>query len=42
MGGLLESVLGWLDGSLAVDRDTLIREYTAAAVAALRQATTGP
>lgn len=37
VGGLLESILGWLDDSLKVDRDTLVATFTAVAVAALEQ-----
>lgn len=38
VGGLLESILGWLDGSLKVDRDTLIQHFTTAAIAAFDRA----
>lgn len=38
VGGLLESILGWLDGSLTMSRDALLENFEAAAVAALEQA----
>jgi AcrR family transcriptional regulator len=38
VGGLLETILGWLDGALTVDRDTLIWHYSAAGTAAMEQA----
>lgn len=38
VGGLLESILGWLDDSLSVSRDSLAAGFTVAAVAALKGA----
>jgi AcrR family transcriptional regulator len=38
VGGLLEAILGWLDGSLTISREVLIQEFAAAAVAAIDQA----
>lgn len=38
VGGLLESILGWLDGSLKVNRETLIQHFTTAAIAAFDRA----
>lgn len=42
VGGLLESILGWLDGSLDMTRDTLLQHFNASAVAALERAVAHP
>ncbi|CAM3606893.1 TetR/AcrR family transcriptional regulator [Smaragdicoccus niigatensis] len=38
VGGLLEAILGWIDGSLDVDGTTLVKHFTPAAVAAIERA----
>ncbi|MFX0575899.1 TetR/AcrR family transcriptional regulator [Nocardia nepalensis] len=38
VGGLLESILGWIDGSLNLDRDALLRNFATVAEAALTAA----
>jgi AcrR family transcriptional regulator len=40
VGGLLQSVLAWLDGSLQVTREALIANFTRTAIAALNSAVT--
>ncbi|MBJ8348866.1 TetR/AcrR family transcriptional regulator [Antrihabitans sp. YC2-6] len=38
VGGLLESILGWIDGSLEIEREALVKHFTAAAVGAIERA----
>jgi len=42
VGGLLESILGWLDGSLTMSRDSLLHNFNASAIAALERAVASP
>ena len=41
VGGLLESMLAWVDGALDISRDTLFQRFTDMSVATMKQALSG-